>query len=161
MPPGPPPKPIEMKLLEGNPGKRKLNKNAPMPERIISLKCPKFIGKYGRQEWQRITSDLSRLNMLTGVDQGALEMYCQTYQKWRDAEDYLIKEGTVYAIKDDYGNIKCVQQVPQVSIAHQSAEYCRKMLSEFGLTPAARTRLSIPASEVRSAKDLAFERLLD
>lgn len=162
MPPGPPPKPIELKVLEGNPGKRKLNKNAPKPMRVLSLKCPSYIGKYGKQVWKNIVSELSRLGMLTEIDQGALELYCRMYQKWRENEDFLIEKGSVFPIKDEKGRIKCLQPMPQVAIAHQSAEYCRKLLAEFGLTPAARSRLSIPIEKQISDSDLdEMEQWLD
>lgn len=157
---GRPAKPNEIKVLEGNPGKRRI-KNSPRPSRVLGLKCPKFLGKYGKQEWNRITPELARLGMLTKIDQAALEMYCRTYQKWREAEDFLIEKGTIYTIKDADGRIKFIQQVPQVSIAMQSQEYCRKMLGEFGLTPASRARLEINTKEV-DEKDLeAFADTLD
>lgn len=171
MPPGPPPKPNELKVLEGNPGKRRI-KNSPKPERVLGLKPPKFLGKYGLQEWKRITPELAKLGMLTKIDQAALEIYCRAYQKWREAEDFLIKSGNVYTIRADdtidakgnivKGKIKYIQQVPQVSIAQQNAELCRKMINEFGLSPAARSRLDIKVEKEVNEKDLQdFEDCLD
>jgi len=153
MPPGPPPKPNAIKELEGNPGKRRL-KNNPKPERVLGLKAPAHIGKFGKQEWNRITPELSRLGLLTRIDQGALEMYCESYQRWREAVAFIAKNGTTFEtrhpdILDDAGNVKTrggvkyIQQYPQVSIAAQCREYCRKTLSEFGLSPGARARFDI------------------
>lgn len=156
--PGPPPKPNEIKVLEGNPGKRRIKKS-PKPERVLGLKCPKFLGKYGKAEWNRITPELAKLGMLTKIDHVALEMYCRHYQKWRESEDFLIEKGSIFTVKEPdvldkdgkivkKGGIKYIQQLPQVSIAAQAAEFCRKMLAEFGLTPAARSRLEIQPKEI-------------
>lgn len=169
--PGPPPKPNELKALEGNPGKRRL-KNSPKPERVLGLKCPKFIGRHGKAEWNRITPELARLGMLTKIDYAALVMYCRTYQKWMEAEEFLIEKGTIFTLKEDdvldsqgniikKGKIKYIQQLPQVSIAQQCAEYCRKMISEFGLSPAARSRLDIKPKEVAGEDLQDFEDTLD
>jgi P27 family predicted phage terminase small subunit len=162
--PGPPPKPTELKILEGNPGKQKLKRNHMKPERVLGLKCPKFIGKYGKQEWNRITTELARLGLLTKLDQGALEMYCRMYQKWRENEDFCIEKGTVFTYKEDdvldsngkvvkKGKIKHIAQLPHVSIAMQCAEFCRKMLGEFGLTPAQRSKIEIKDKDI-SQEDL-------
>lgn len=158
--PGPPPKPNELKALEGNPGKRRL-KNSPKPERVLGLKCPKFIGRHGKAEWNRITPELARLGMLTKIDYAALVMYCRTYQKWMEAEEFLVEKGTTYVLKDTAGKIKYIQQLPQVSIAQQCAEYCRKMIAEFGLSPAARSRLDIKQKEVAESDLQEFEDTLD
>jgi P27 family predicted phage terminase small subunit len=167
--PGPPRKPNEIKVLEGNPGKRRIPVS-PKPERVLGLKCPSFIGKHGRQEWNRITPELAKLGMLTRIDQVALEMYCRTYQKWRDAEEFLIEKGTYFVLrepsqmidgKEVEGNIRYMQQMPQVSIAQQCAEYCRKMIQEFGLSPAARSRLEIKPREVATKDVEAFASTLD
>lgn len=157
---GRPRKPNEIKLAEGNPGKRRILAS-PKPERVLGLKCPKFLGRYGKQEWKRITPELARLGMLTKVDQAGLEMYCRSYQKWREAEDFLIERGTYYTIKDSAGKVKYIQQVPQVAIATSCQEYCRKMIQEYGLSPAARSRLEITPKELTTREAENFAATLD
>ena len=156
------PKPNEIKIAEGNPGKRRI-KNSPKPERVLGLKCPALIrkGKHGKEEWQRVTVELSRMGMLTVIDFAGLEMYCRAFQKWHDAEDFLIEKGTVYTLKDNDGRVKYIQQLPQVSIAQQCQEYCRKMIQEFGLSPAARSRLEIKPRELADSDLAAFAATLD
>jgi phage terminase small subunit len=53
MKPGPKPKPTELKIIEGNPGKRPLNKNEPRPPRL-SPQCPNWLLPEAKKEWKRL-----------------------------------------------------------------------------------------------------------
>ena len=58
--PGPPPTPTNLKLLRGNPGKRKLNTNEPDPAPAIPP-CPGHLDKVAKKEWRRISKELLAL----------------------------------------------------------------------------------------------------
>jgi phage terminase small subunit len=49
--PGPAPKPTALKLVQGNPGKRKLNKSE--PKFCGAPVCPAWITDVARAEWKR------------------------------------------------------------------------------------------------------------
>jgi phage terminase small subunit len=49
------PKPTRMKILTGNPGKRRLNENEPKPEPSVP-DCPSELGPVARQEWDRLVA---------------------------------------------------------------------------------------------------------
>jgi hypothetical protein len=54
-----------LKLLRGNPGKRKLNKHEPQPAiPPAPPPCPEFLDGYAREEWERVSGELfhCRLN---------------------------------------------------------------------------------------------------
>ncbi len=85
------------------------------------------------------------MGVLTVVDGDAAAIYAQTFSRWRAAEEFLAKHGEVYPIRDTNGQIKCMQQFPQVSIARNLLLVLRAYQQEFGLTPAARSRISLPA----------------
>ena len=46
------PKPTAVKILEGNPGKRKLNEHEPQPQRKAPP-CPKWLEPEAKKEWRR------------------------------------------------------------------------------------------------------------
>lgn len=83
---GRPPKPTHLKVLEGNPGKRALNKNEPRPQAKIPS-CPKHLDKEAKVEWKRISKQLLLLGLLTEVDRAALAAYCQAWSRWIYAEE--------------------------------------------------------------------------
>lgn len=131
-------KPSKVKELEGNPGKRKSNQDEPQPEIKEIPDPPGHIGEDGRQEWARITPILHKLGLLTEVDYTALAAYCQTYERWVKAERIINEKGPI--IKTTNGNYI---QSPLVGIANKALELMHKYLTEFGMTPSSRTRVSV------------------
>ena len=90
--PGPRPIPTHLKLLRGNPGHQKLNKNEPQPARTPEPpECPSFLGSYALDEWCRIAPELHALGLLTALDVMPLSAYCVACQHWREAEEALAR----------------------------------------------------------------------
>ena len=143
------------KLLKGNPGNRPLNKQEPKP-RTDTPRCPSWINKDAKEKWKELVPKLKQMGVLTYVDGDALANYCQTWSRWRAAEEFIQRHGDVLPIKDDKGRIKYLQQVPQVAIARNLIQILNRYQQEFGLTPSARTRIN--AAPVESADDKDLER---
>ncbi|KOA21155.1 phage terminase, small subunit [Clostridium homopropionicum DSM 5847] len=135
------PKPTAIKVLEGNPGKRPLNQNEPKPEKKAP-KCPTWLETEAKKEWRRMSKTLEAIGVLTQVDASAFAGYCQAYARWKEAEEFLSKHGTIFKTPSGY-----IQQVPQVSIAQTYLKIMKDFCSEFGLTPAARSRIAVSTIE--------------
>jgi len=135
---GPAPVPTNIQLLHGNPSKRAINKREPQPE-IARPQYPRWLSSEARNEWRRIVPELMRLGLLTLIDRAALAGYCQAYARWQQAERILTKEGLTTTTGNGY-----VQQRPEVAIAQKSLQLVKAFCQEFGLTPASRTRISVP-----------------
>ena len=131
------PKPTALKVLEGNPGKRTLNVNEPKPEKKAP-KCPTWLEPEAKKEWRRMSRSLEAIGILTKVDAASFAGYCQAYARWKEAEEFLTKHGTIFKTPSGY-----IQQVPQVSIAQTYLKIMKDFCSEFGLTPASRTRINV------------------
>lgn len=144
------PKPTALKIIQGNPGKRPLNKNEPKPK-PIAPKCPAWLHKDAKREWKRIAPELERLGLLSVVDMAALATYCESWAQYKEAIEFIHKNGTVYPIKDEDGKVKYLQQVPQVSIANKALLNIRTLCAEFGLTPGSRGRMSLPGQKDEDA----------
>lgn len=139
---GPAPKPTALKLLQGNPGKRPINKNEPQPKAGIP-RCPSWLDDEAKACWKRIVPQLDGMGVLTLIDADALTNYCETWSRWKKAVLFIQKNGDVYVQKDESGMIKYIQQLPQVAIARNLLAVLNRYQQEFGLTPAARSRLTI------------------
>lgn len=72
------PKPTNLKLLHGNPGKRQPNPNEPKPTQEVP-RCPSVLDPIARKEWRRFAKVLDRLGLLTEVDGSAFAAYCDQY----------------------------------------------------------------------------------
>src|SRR6516164_1996898 len=76
---GPPLKPTYLRILEGNPSKRPLNRNEPQPPPVETLDPPDYLGGHAATEWCRIVPGLSAIRLLTIADIPALAAYCVAY----------------------------------------------------------------------------------
>lgn len=147
---GPTPKPTAIKALQGNPGRRDLNTQEPQPTETTP-QCPSWMDAIGKKEWRRIVPELERMRLLTCIDGAALEGYCQAYARWVEAEKSLKKHGMTFTTPNGY-----VQQRPEVAIAQKYLTICKAFLAEFGLSPAARSRLQVKKPPDKKNKLLAF-----
>lgn len=129
------PKATNLKVLEGNPGKRPLNKNEPKPKEKLPP-CPKWLEPEAKKEWRRMGKKLLELGVISEIDGAAFAGYCQAYARWIEAEQFMSVHGTIFKTPKGY-----IQQVPQVSIARQYLKAMKEFCSEFGLTPSSRTRI--------------------
>ncbi|MBR0879125.1 phage terminase small subunit P27 family [Bradyrhizobium liaoningense] len=152
---GPRPVPTHLKLLRGNPGKEKLNRDEPEP--LVPPSCPEpppFVTGYAAEEWRRIATELYRLHLLTVVDIGPLAAYCVAYGEWRTARetlDRIAKADPVMhglLLKRD----RVAVQNPLVYVARKAAQDMVRYASEFGLTPAARSRIATGLGETAGGK---------
>jgi len=135
------PLPTRMKVLTGNPGKRPLNEHEPQPEPRIP-DCPPQLGPIAREEWDRLVGELASLRMVTALDRSALAAYCNAYGLWAEATEAIQKYGTMVKSPTGYPI-----QSPYVSIANRQAEIMMRIASEFGFTPASRSRISTPPED--------------
>jgi P27 family predicted phage terminase small subunit len=131
------PKPVELKQLQGNPGKRALPKNQPRPKPGAPTR-PGWLLPEAKREWTRVVAELKRLKMLTVVDRAALAGYCQAFARAVQAERALTEQGTTY--ETDTGQIKAR---PEMMIAMREWIAVRMFCEQFGLTPSSRARLDI------------------
>lgn len=141
---GPPPKPTRLKLLEGNPGKQKLNLNEPRPDVPRRMDPPRWLGQEGRREFRRVFLILRDLGLITLADRAALSMYAV---EW---ETYV---GLCRDIKAEGISVMTSKGTPIVNpklwARGKVFAALRGMLAEFGLSPAQRCKLQAPpAAEV-------------
>lgn len=147
------PKPTALKILEGNPGKRKLNVYEPRPSRKIPP-CPSFINEEGKKEWRRLAKPLVALGVLTEADTSVFAAYCQAYGRWKQAEEKLANSELVYATPSGYP-----MQNPYLNIATHNMTLLQKFASEFGLTPSARSKIIANVNSGKPGDEM--EELLD
>jgi phage terminase small subunit len=164
---GPKTKPTELKKLEGNPGKRRLSELEPDPEPKIPA-CPAFLKGAGRKEWKRITAELFTLGLVTPIDRGALAGYCIAYGQLEEAEQELARMKKSYRemrkVKKKNPDMKVsvsngmtretsngnVIMEPMLSVRKQALEQMHKFLTEFGMTPASRSRIEVEKKPKRA-----------
>lgn len=130
------PRPTAMKIALGNPGKRPLNQREPKPVTAIPT-CPAHLSPTAKAEWKRLVRHLHALGIMSDLDRAALAAYCQAYGRWVEAERRLKETPTLLRTPAGY-----VQPSPWLAIANKNVELMHKFMSELGLSPSSRSRVT-------------------
>jgi P27 family predicted phage terminase small subunit len=97
---------------------------------------PDTLDEIGLKEWKRILPTIKAMGILTLADGDALALYCRAYSRWKQALSNLDDEGMTI-IGPRLGLI----ENPSLRIAERAEDAMRRILLEFGLTPASRQRV--------------------
>ena len=140
---GPPPTPIRLRLLRGNPGKRPIGRVFEPPR---PAEPPDFLRGDARAEWDRVAPGLFVMGLLTAADVACLAAYCQAFAIWRSATLALDEIAQLDAaptrgllVKGSEGQ---APPNPLLAIASSAARDVVRYAGEFGFSPAARSRIS-------------------
>lgn len=136
---GPPPKPTSMLKLTGS-WRANKRQGEPTPE-LLAPAMPIWLDVEGKKAWKKLAPILTRMRVLTEADGFALAVLCEAWSRYRRATDMLAQYGDVYPVKNADGTLKMLRRSPYSSMQMELALNVRRMLAEFGLTPAARGRM--------------------
>lgn len=138
MPVGRKPTPTRLKVLKGERPDR-INHDEPQPGSGIP-QCPSTDPEV-RKVWDYMVDQLSRMQVITMADRDSLDAYCQAVVQHRRATEILNREG--FLIEGAYGTKKH----PAATIQREALMAMKQFGGEFGLTPAARTRIKVADSK--------------
>ena len=133
---GPAKKPAILKMLDGNPGKKRIQIEVkPTP---IAPECPSWLPPFAQDEWYRVSGQLEKIGLLTQVDGSAFEAYCMAYANWKTAQMVLMEKGSTMISAKGFETTR-----PEVAIADKAVKVMKTFITEFGLSPAGRARMSV------------------
>ncbi len=147
------PTPTHLKMVKGNPGKRAINKKEPKPKREIPS-CPAHLTDIGKVAWGRLTVLLDRMGILTEADGAALERLCDCYADILACRELIEADGYTYKTQDQNGNT-LIKANPAVTQLRAADSQFKSYLIEFGLTPAARSKVNVTPDDDEKADPLA------
>jgi P27 family predicted phage terminase small subunit len=130
------PKPTFLKLIEGNPGHRPINRDEPEPEGELK-DPPEHFSSRQQRIWRECIEN-SPQGLLSKLDGSMLEIFVVAKSGWEAAIARVEESGAVVRIPGGQW-----AQNPFVSIARRHAETMVKVGSELGFSPASRSRVKI------------------
>lgn len=147
-------KPTRLKVLEGNPGKKRLPKNEPTPTDTSKPTPPSHLDKYGLDEWNRVCDGLHAMGVLFKIDMAILAAYCVSYSRWKHAEEELNKtrkksEKNALIVTTAKGNII---PHPLVGVSNTAARDVLRYAAQLGITPSARASLGVTPKKGEKSK---------
>lgn len=134
---GRPPKPTRLKIINGNPGKRRLPENEPQPVEGLPTR-PEWLSPEAKREWTRLVKALPE-ELLTQADRMVLAAYCQNWADYVDAVKDLAQNGWSYRSESGYEASR-----PAVTKMHKALEKLMSLGAKLGLSPSDRVRLAVP-----------------
>lgn len=166
--PGRPRKPTAIHVLEGTDRPDRMNPHEPMPAVLVGATPPAWVKGKARQSWKQIAAILTDMRVLTVADVPGLAMVCDALAEYIEARAAVQKHGMVYESKAvkivhtrDGDEVEIVTLMlrsrPEVAIASDAWRRAMMGLTQFGLTPASRAKVSAIGDE---AEEDPFEKLL-
>lgn len=139
------PKPIPTETLKRRGSWRgDKNKSEPKPP-SGRPKMPSWIGSdsYARLAWRQLMPILDNMGVITKADSIAFTRYCKLYSRWRQCEEYIEKEGMTFERKNYNGEVTGYCKRPEIDISKECSVEMGKIEAQFGLTPSARSRITL------------------
>lgn len=129
------PKPTEVKLATGNPGRR------PVRAGVASVQgdpeVPPHLTGEALAEWGRVTADMRAMRTLGHEVRAVLAIYCQNWARMLESEAHVSEHGAVVPAP----RTGVPMHNPHLAIANRAADVVARLASELGLTPSSRTRV--------------------
>lgn len=147
------PKPTHLRVVSGNPGKRPINSDEPKPRRELPSP-PAHITDGARLAWGRLTVLLDRMGVLTEADAMALERLAELYGEVVELTGTLASLGRTYESETESGGT-IVRPRPEAAMLADADRRFRAYLIEFGLTPAARSKVRMDGDQGERADPAA------
>lgn len=153
------PKPTAKKILEGNPGKRVLNKREPKPR--VSADKPKVPAKIAGVVYKaeieaacqafgdKYLPQLRALDLLTDLDIAAFELMSVHYSIAWAAASIVERDGLLLIDKFNQAH-----KHPALQVMRDNSAAFRAFAAEFGMSPSSRSRIQTPLPDDMSQLEM-------
>ena len=101
-----------------------------------------------KEEWYRLAELMNQMGVLTEVDMAAFAAYCQSYARWKEAQEHITSGGSTFETEKGYQ-----QQTPWIGIANTNQKLMLQAAAEFGLTPSSRSRIVAATGKNKETED--------
>ena len=147
------PKPSHLRVIQGNPGKRAINKAEPKPRRELP-RPPAHLSAEARVAWGRFAQMLDRIGVLTEADAVALEQMAETYAEVVALRADIDAHGRFQTVITKSGD-EMERMRPAYTALMDADRRLKAWLIEFGKTPAARSKEKSDAGDQDEANPAA------
>ncbi len=132
------PKPTHLKAVTGT---TRGKPTEATPARLSGTAPPAFLSDRARAHWPELADLLAGLGVLSDGDLTALGLLCETLAEWIEAGQTIARHGATYECQTEAG-ATMFRAHPAVAQRNDAARRLQSLLSEFGLTPSARAKVS-------------------
>ena len=146
---GPAAKPVELRVLDGNRGRRPIDTGEFRPQADVP-DAPRYLSPDARKAWRRHSPELHHYSLLAKIDREAFALLCQTIGRVEMIERSLAARQALKVAEGKDPADALIDRTPN-GLPIQSALYqilnreqakLHQMLATFGMRPDARTRVT-------------------
>jgi P27 family predicted phage terminase small subunit len=146
------PQPTALKILRGNPGKRRLNPaeaHPPAATAAFDVPPPELEGDpLAQAEWRRVAPMLRGCRLITEAERTSLIVLCQQWSRYVDSQDKIRTLGLL--VKTPAG---VPLRNPYLRIQQDAFGIVNKLSEQLGLTPSGRAKIAaIPGDDAPENK---------
>lgn len=143
------PKPTHLKIINGNPGKRPLNKREPTFAPSLPVP-PDYLGETAKGIFLAIRDHLEEMGYASSSHTEALTLVALRLEEVQQCTEIINLNGFTYVTLSTQG--EPIQKVrPEVMIRNEAARHAQSLLAEFGLTPSSATKVVVPGKQRKNA----------
>jgi P27 family predicted phage terminase small subunit len=128
--------PTKLKKLAGNPGCRRLNDREPQP--VGDAVCPDFLSGAAKEEFERVLTSMPP-SFFTSADVPTLAVYACAWTLYRGALARVARDGMTLSTATGE-----MIAHPAMAILGRQAEIILRASDRLGMSPSARSRLTMP-----------------
>ena len=143
--------PTALKILRGNPGKRRLHAEheaaPPALDDTFDTSPPELKGdRRAQAEWKRVAPLLRDCGLISEAERGAVVALCQQWSTYLAARWQLQRHGVTTLVNG------ITRVSPHLAIADGALVHCQRLWNELGLTPSGRAKVArLPSARVEPA----------
>lgn len=134
-------KPDHLKVLAGTAQPCRMNPDAPAANPGIAT-APDWLSERAAEIFAQLSTILLGMGIASPDDQAALAMLASRLEEVEMMTAAIEDGGRTYEQKDEDGNVRMVRARPEVGMRNEAMRHAQSLLAEFGLTPAARSKVS-------------------
>jgi len=131
-------KPTAQKIREGTWRADRANPGEVFPSAPADLSPPHWLTEGARDKWLELAPTLAQHGLLTVCDLDTLALYCSTWERWREAEDWISEHGSTTVAESGYQQVNAY-----TTLAKQYRKDLLALGDRLGLNPSVRSRIRV------------------
>lgn len=142
------PKPSHLKLINGNPGKRPINKREPTASSDLPI-APKWLNDRAREIFAEIVALIDEMGYASRSHMHSLALAASRLEEVEVCTQMIDDEGRTYETTNTQGDTS-IKSHPAVAQRSEAMRHAQSLLAEFGLTPSAAAKVVVPKKQPKN-----------
>lgn len=133
--------PDHLKIVKGTAQKCRMNPDAP-PSNPGVASAPDWLSGRAAELFDQMSATLLGMGIASPDDRAALALLSSRLEEVEVLTAVIEDCGRTYEKRDEDGNVILSRPRPEVAMRNEAMRHAQSLLAEFGLTPAARSKVS-------------------